>query len=417
MQAQEQARELFPDVRVVTSHRYLGGCIGPSAEQAQFVKSKVEKWVDNVSAMAEFASESPQATHVAFTKSLQREWAYLQRVVNGCEDEYEPLKTTIQQKLTPAILGRTVDPEEHDLFSLPARLGGLQIENPVSTSVTASAISKEATSKLVTSITTGVQLDTVEHEEQVRRTLAAARQQRMRTDQERSNIILEALPFRSVRRIVDGNASQWLSAIPLTADNLDLSPTQFRDALSMRYGRDPTGLPAMCDGCGENFSLNHALNCKRGGQVKRGHDQIRDSVAAMAKLAWRGVTVEPVMQEGDDGLPGLVADIQVHGVWDRERASFFDTRVINADASSYSSRQWPEIAESAAREKHRKYDQAAENLHASFSPLICSCEGVLHREFAAFQRALISALAERWEKPKSQIAGWVRTRTSGGSCP
>ncbi|BES99731.1 Hypothetical protein NTJ_12549 [Nesidiocoris tenuis] len=127
----------------------------------------------------------------------------------------------------------------------------------------------------------------------------------------------------------------------------------------------------------------------------------------MAKLAWRGVTVEPIMQEGDDGLPGLLADIQVHGVWDRERASFFDTRVINADAFSYSSRQWPEIAESAAVEKHRNYDQAAENLHSSFSPLICSCEGVLHREFTALQRALISVLAEKWEKPKSQTVGWV----------
>lgn len=65
----------------------------------------------------------------------------------------------------------------------------------------------------------------------------------------------------------------------------------------------------------------------------------------------------------------------------------------------------PEIAESAAREKHRKYDRAA-----SFSPLITSCEGVgTYREFTAFQRALTSALAEKWARPKSYIAGWVKT--------
>ncbi|CAB0012584.1 unnamed protein product [Nesidiocoris tenuis] len=215
--------------------------------------------------MAEFASESLQATYVAFTKSLEREWAYLQRVVNGCEDEYEPLKTMIQQKLPPAIQRRTVDPEEHDLFSLPARLVGLQIESGLSDNQRYLKRGRHETR--------------LQHNHPVRRTLAAERQQRMRTDQEGSNIILEALPCRSKR--------------------------------SVPYGRDPTGLPAICDGCGENFSLNHALNCKRGGQVVRGHDQIRDSVAAMAKLAWRGVTVEPMMEEGDDGLPGLVADIQV----------------------------------------------------------------------------------------------------------
>lgn len=33
-----------------------------------------------------------------------------------------------------------------------------------------------------------------------------------------------------------GNASHWLNFIPTAADHYDLSPTQFCDALSLRYG-------------------------------------------------------------------------------------------------------------------------------------------------------------------------------------
>ncbi|CAB0014003.1 unnamed protein product [Nesidiocoris tenuis] len=182
---------------------------------------------------------------------------------------------------------------------------------------------------------------------------------------------------RTLQRITNGNASQWLTITPLTADNFDLTPTQFRDALSMRYSKPLLGLRGICDGCGMEMDLNHALNCKKGGLVKQGHDQIRDIIAGLARQVYRGVMVEPIMREGSATEPGLLADIRIHGVWDRERASFYDVRVINADAASYSTRDWISTANEAAKAKHRKYDTAAEDLHGSFIPLITSCEGVL----------------------------------------
>ncbi|CAB0017231.1 unnamed protein product, partial [Nesidiocoris tenuis] len=186
---------------------------------------------------------------------------------------------------------------------------------------------------------------------------------------------------RTLQRITYGNASQWLTITPLTADNFDLTPTQFRDALSMRYSKPLLGLRGICDGCGMEMDLNRALNCKTGGLVKQGHDQIRDIIAGLARQVYRGVMVEPIMREGSATEPGLLADIRIHGVWDRERASFYDVRVINADAASYSTRDWSSTANEAAKAKHRKYDTAAEDLHGSFIPLITSCEGVLHTEF------------------------------------
>ena len=38
---------------------------------------------------------------------------------------------------------------------------------------------------------------------------------------------------------------------------------EFRDALRMRYGAEPEGLVAKCDGCGQKFSVEHALSCMR----------------------------------------------------------------------------------------------------------------------------------------------------------
>jgi len=52
------------------------------------------------------ASESqPQAAQMALTKSLQFEWAYLQRVVPNCGDAFAPLRDTIKQKFWPAVFG------------------------------------------------------------------------------------------------------------------------------------------------------------------------------------------------------------------------------------------------------------------------------------------------------------------------
>ena len=57
-----------------------------------------------------------------------------------------------------------------------------------------------------------------------------------------------------------------LNALPLKEQNLDLNKEEFRDALRIRYGIPLENLQTKC---GEQYSINHALSCKKGGFITR----------------------------------------------------------------------------------------------------------------------------------------------------
>ena len=54
--------------------------------------------------------------------------------------------------------------------------------------------------------------------------------------------------------------------LPLAEFGFALNKGEFRDALSLRYGRPLKGLPAMCP-CGQKYNVTHALKCKKGSFV------------------------------------------------------------------------------------------------------------------------------------------------------
>ena len=74
----------------------------------------------------------------------------------------------------------------------------------------------------------------------------------------------------------------WLTVLPLARHHFDLSAQEFRDALAIRYKKPLVCAPDICDGCGAEFTLSHALSCRKGGLVIRRHNGVRDSIGDLA---------------------------------------------------------------------------------------------------------------------------------------
>ena len=182
---------------------------------------------------------------------------------------------------------------------------------------------------------------------------------------------LPSLTSRTVQWAVDSHTSGWLNVLPLAQHHFDLSAQQFRDALSLRYHRPLSLMPASCDGCGGDFSLTHALDCCKGGLVTQRHNEARDALGDLAALGYREVVCEPIVCDGDNDSPALIADLGVRGVWIPQGEALFDVRVVDTDAASYVNRSVSTVLASAEEEKKRKYLSAAELRHASFTPFCC----------------------------------------------
>ena len=101
----------------------------------------------------------------------------------------------------------------------------------------------------------------------------------------------------AIQRAVAGKTSSWLTALPIAHHHFDLSATEFRDALALRYNRPLLKMPTNCDGCGAATSLEHALDCKKGGLVTQRHNEVRDVIGDLASVVFKEVVKEPVMQE------------------------------------------------------------------------------------------------------------------------
>ena len=81
----------------------------------------------------------------------------------------------------------------------------------------------------------------------------------------------------------------------------------------------------------EYGTLDHGLNCAKGGNVIRQHNEVRDAVGQLAVLAYPHVTIKPVVREpaaynSDD--TGLVCDLAVRGLWSSQTEALLDCRIL-----------------------------------------------------------------------------------------
>ena len=97
-----------------------------------------------------------------------------------------------------------------------------------------------------------------------------------------------------------------------------------------RYGKNPPALQAWCDGCGGNFDVKHALDCKKGGLVYQRHNEMKDkNIDLNKKKGFSYVIREPLIKEaGEDGLGVKRGDWSVRGFWVPQKVAVFYTHLL-----------------------------------------------------------------------------------------
>ena len=148
------ARSCFHDlgVNVVTNCRFLGGVIGDTPGKHSFVSRQVGEWSHYIDVLSSVAVNQPQSAYIALTRSLQHEWSFLQRVTSDCGQLFEDIETMLASRFIPALFGQDSTSQERLLYSLPARMGGLDIVNPVSSADHTYSTSRKATHLLIEAI-------------------------------------------------------------------------------------------------------------------------------------------------------------------------------------------------------------------------------------------------------------------------
>ena len=275
--------------------------------------------------------------------------------------------------------------------------------------------SRNATTYLVNTLKANSEFESEAHNNCVYTSKQAfCDESQVRAQQVYDRIISEANDFhkRTLQRARD-SLSAWLLVPPIAKDNFDLSANEFRDGLALRYGKPLLQLPPVCDGCGSEFTVTHALDCRKGGLVTQRHNEVRDVICDLASMVWGQVIREPVVCDSTDSSnSALVADIGIQRVWQRQAMALFDVRVLDTDAKSYLRHAPQSVLATAEREKKRKYSDACAAKHVSFTPLCFSVDGLMGTETKMFMDRLADFLATKWERLYSIVVHWLRIKLS-----
>jgi hypothetical protein len=248
----------------------------------------------------------------------------------------------------------------------------------------------------------------------------------------------------------------WLTAYPSVLNGTELAADEFRDNLRLRFGFEPVGLQETCDGCGEHFSVEHGLSCKKGGLVLVRHDDIADEWGYLCGLALKPSAVhhEPKIYSGGE-LPGAVVraaatkattanpaaanatpdgaeemtdaedeeagdwetddtrgDKGVQGFWKPGHMTVFDCRVTDTECRSQRNQDPVKVLARHEKEKKKKYLEPCQLRRRHFTPLVYSVDGMAGKETRAAERHLGALLAAKWGREYSQMVGYVRARMS-----
>ena len=412
-------------------HCLLGGFIGDKPSLVAWLQPKIAAWEGGIRKLAKVARRYPQTAYTAMVKSYQMEWQFLLRVLPpDCKEEFAPLEMALNNVFLPAILDESTPLSEglRDLLSLSVKLNGLGIPSPVDNAEAWYQTSVKTTQLLTDSLLARADLDVGQYQASAAQARKAATAGRLKCQKVVfDRLRASASPRVQARMDRSKETGAFLTASPRTYNGTVLSKVEWFDNVRIRVGLPPNNLSPICSGCGTQFTVDHAMQCKKGGLVTLRHNDQRSTLHLLCAQAHKPSEVfdEPLIHPGRDSagnvlpttpeggaLPDCRGDLAVHGFWEHGTTAIFDIRITDLDAPYQRSISAKKCLARHETEKKKKYLDACLGNCRTFTPLVYSIDGMCGPETAAFGKRLAAKLAEKWQRPYSEVCGYVRSRLS-----
>ena len=390
------------------------------------MSNKVESLVVEIKKLANIAMSKPQAAYAIFTHGFTERWTYLLRTIPDISNMLQPLEDSIRHKLLPALTGRSAFSNvERDLISLPARLGGLGIQDP-----TKVAKQQFENSSMVSSpLTSNICQQRYTCNDEIRRSQEQAKNEVHRNNRKSTLEFAETIRAKlsksqqiSMEQSSERGASAWLTAIPLSEFGFSLSKQAFRDALCIRYGWQPANIPSHCS-CGNPFRIAHAFSCPKGAFPSLRHNRVRDILGQLLSEVCPNVEIEPRLQPlSGETFPMRSAnteddarlDLKAQNFWDRSnRCAYFDVRIFNSFAPSNCKSSSQSCYRKHEQEKRRAYEaRVIEVERGTFSPIVLSTCGGCSPTTSVVLKRLADMISSKHGKPYNQTIQFIRCKIS-----
>ena len=200
---------------------------------------------------------------------------------------------------------------------------------------------------------------------------------------------------------------------------MDLTKTEFRDGIALRYTWEAKNTPAICP-CGEEFSLTRALHCAKGVYMDLRHNENRDVFANLMNEVCHDVQIEPKLQSLDGEIfssnsttadDDARLDIKTNGLWGfRFNRTFFNVKIFNPHAN-----RCPKTIKDACKYhdsiKRNKYEKRIrETEHSSFNALVFACSGGTGPSASRVMKQLSTKISEKRGEPYADTISYIRTK-------
>jgi hypothetical protein len=420
------------------------------------VGKPIEEWEEQLELLSAFAVMYPQEAHTIMQKCFQAKWIHTLRTTPNAGPLFEYLSRGIINTYLPALFGDFAEDEEDNTnrwkqAMLPYRKGGLSLIDPQVEASRFYKHSREMSSYLKKALVENdFDYDLGQHRVHLQETRKAIKKDiEEMHDKRRTELFDSVGPLQ--QRILDRvrcNANHR-SVQPSRKNGTCIPREPFRDQLNIDFGREPVDLAPKCDGCGADFSAEHALTCAHGGMSIGRHDECRDELGVLCQQALTkgAVRKEPMTcqirtnaqvstengildsehnnnnQENQQTNPDSVVlvgrresqrrgDLEVRNLDGNGVSTIIDVTVIDTDCPSYLHMDTMEVLRTKAIEKRDKHEKDCKQNNKHFIPFVMSVDGCLDKEAKECLRNIARRLSEKWDAPFPKVANYVYSRMS-----